>query len=258
MGLDIEVMTSLIGISGLALAAILSSIGYLYRGWSETKKSARKVLYILLEVRHALNASIFDSKKATEDYLNHYMSRLKEKGFNIDEEEINLKISNIVREYFLNLSHSAKTDIEDRLLIPFENSLSDLSQSSPVLAYRLRGKEKLETLAKLNSSYLENIKVSFIDELKEDWIKKVMLEFSSDMEKEAINKIVNHLDEEIILLSRHCGWFESYRCKNVISVKYGKFDEEIFTELDSLIDRLIEKIESAANIDIELVPEKTN
>lgn len=247
MNMNVEVITSFIGIAGLALAAILSSLGYLYRGWVESKRSARKVLYLLLEIRYALGASLFNSEKASKEYINHYTKRLKEKGINVSKEEVEAQIAEIVKSHFSNLTEVSKTDIKERLLHPFEDALYNLSQVSPVLAYMLRGKEKLEAFAGINVSYLDSNKSMLVSTIGEEWAKEAILEFVHEMEEEVLQKMSRNLDEEIVLLSKHCGWLESYRCKKVLSTKFGEFDQEIFSELDKFIDKFIEKITIAAN-----------
>ncbi len=247
MYFDVDAMTSLIGIVGLALAAILSSIGYLYRGWFESKRNARKVLYLLLEIRYALSASFFNASAAKEEYIKHYYDTLINKGFNLEIEDLEVQIGTIVEGYFFNLAKASKTDIEERILKPFEDALSNLSQISPVLAYRLRGKEKLELIAKLNSSYIASLNCDFAELVSEELIKDALLNFAQDMEKEALHQMSKNLDEEIVLLSKHCGWLESRRCKKVLSSKFGDFDQGALSELDSLIDKLLGNLAVAAN-----------
>lgn len=115
------------------------------------------------------------------------------------------------------------------------------------MAYRLRGKEKLELIAKLNSSYLDSFKDGFISNIKEEWARTVMLEFAQEMEDGAMKEMSGNLDQEITLLSRHCGWKDSRKCKGVLSTKFGDVDKESFVELDKLIDSLIDKVNTAAN-----------
>lgn len=247
MELDVKVIASLIGVAGLAFAALLSSIGYFYRGRIESKRSARKVLYLLLEIRYALSVSLFNADKAKDEYIRHYTDRLKEKGIDVNYEDIDAKIGSVVADHFNSLAKTAKTDIAERLINPFEEALSELSQISPVLAYRLRGKEKLELIAKLNSSYLDSFKVDFVEGLEAEWAKKTMVEFAKDMENAALKKLSGNLDQEVTILSKRCGWKDKYECKSVLSVKFGEFDKETFLELDKLIDALQEKMTVAAN-----------
>ena len=232
------VIASLIGVAGLAFAALLSSIGYFYRGRVESKRSARTVLYLLLEIRHALGASFFNAEKAKDEYIKHYISRLKEKGVDADRRDHDLQIGSLVEDHFSKLAKASKTDIKERLIQPFEEALSELSQISPVLAYRLRGKEKLELIAKLNSSYLDDFKEGLINNIKEEWARTAMLEFAQEMESEALKRMSENLDQEISILSKHCGWIDSCKCKGVLSTKFGDFDKETFVELDRLIDSL--------------------
>ncbi|MBB3169964.1 hypothetical protein [Simiduia aestuariiviva] len=247
MEFDVTVIASLIGVAGLAFAALLSSIGYLYRGLIESKRSARKVLYILLEIRYALSASLFNADKSKNEYIRHYADRLKAKGIEVNREDIDAQIGSMIENHFNSLAKAAKTDIKERLIQPFEEALSELSQISPVLAYRLRGKEKLELIAKLNSSYLDSFKDNFIDGMEAEWAKLAIVEFAEEIENEAIKSLSGKLDQEVIILSKRCGWKDSYECRRVLSAKFGEFDKEVFLELDKLIDKLIKKMTAAAN-----------
>lgn len=246
MDITADVLASLIGVAGLAIAAVFSSFGYLYRGWVESKRSARKVLYLLLEIRYSLGASLFDSDAATKEYINHYANRLKEKGFPVDKAVLESQLYSIVKEHFSNLAEVYKTNIEERLIGPFEEALSNLSYVSPVLAYQLRGKEKIELLAKLNSSYLTSVWSGLDVEIKEAWVKEILVEFLEEMESESLRKMLSDLDGEILLLSRHCGWFDLLNCKKALSKKFGDFDKGMFKELDRLIDSFIKKMTEAA------------
>ena len=248
MDFDVTVIASLIGVAGLAFAALLSSIGYFYRGRVESKRSARRVLYLLLEIRYAILASLFNAGKAKDEYIRHYIFRLKEKGIDADREDLDLKIGALLEEHFSNLAKASRTYIEERLIQPFEEALSELSQISPVLAYRLRGKEKLGLIAKLNSSYLGAFKDGFINNIEEKWAKNAILDFAQEMESSAIKEMSESLDQEITILAKHCGWKDSHKCKDVLSTRFGDLDKEIFAELDKLIDSLIDKVNTAASI----------
>ena len=173
---------------------------------------------------------------------------MKAKGFDTKNEDVDCQIGEIVEEHFSNLAKTAKIDIEERLIQPFEEALSSLSQISPVLAYKLRGKEKLELIAKLNSSYLNNLRKEVINNVDEEWTKNTLLEFSTEVENQALCKMTRNLDEEIVLLSKHCGWIEYYRCRGVLSFRFGEFDKEEFLELDKLIDKLVVKLAAANNV----------
>lgn len=247
MKLDVTVIASFIGVAGLAFAALLSSVGYFYRGSIESKRSARKVLYLLLEIRYSLNASLFNADKAKDEYIRQYTDRLKAKGIDVNREDIDAQIGSVVEDHFNSIAKTAKADIAERLIHPFEEALSELSQISPVLAYRLRGKEKIELIAKLNSSYLGSFKDNFIDGVEAEWAKATIVEFAEEMENDALKKLSLNLDQEVTILSKRCGWKDSHECKGVLSAKFGEFDEQTFLELDKLIDNLLEKMAVAAN-----------
>lgn len=242
MELDAKVVTALAGLAGLLIAAILSSAGFLYRNRLETKKSARQVSYLLLEIRHAINVSIFDPSEAAKQYIERYVQRLNDRGINAKLEDVTEALKEFVENHFANLAKAAKIDIEERLLHPFEEALSNLASISPVLAFRLRGKEKLEVLAVLSSSYAEAFQTTLLTEIEEDWLKRVMIDASNETKSEALEKMVSHLDEEILLVAKHCSWFDYRECRDVISMKAGELNSQDFADLDKLFDKLLDQL----------------
>lgn len=237
-----DLIGTMYGVIGIALAAIFSSFGYLYRGRIESKRSARKVLYLLLEIRYALTISLYDSHSATKDYISHFTKRLKEKEFDIDEAQVYTQIGSIVQNYFSNVAKTLKIDIVQSLVEPFENALSRLAEESPVLAYQLRGKEKIELLAQVNASYLDSEVLDTISMVDNELLQSLIKDFSTTVSKDSIQKIFQNLDEEIILLAKHCGWAEYFKCRKILLTRTGGIDNQVIEELDKMLDVFIEKI----------------
>jgi len=151
--MNIKVIAALIGVCGIFISAILSSAGYLFKTKLETKRSARKVLYLLLEIRYGIMNSLFDPNEATKAYVARYNYRMKEKGFIVDVSIGYGAMYDLIREHFHNLIISMRTDFKQRLLIPYEEALFEFSTVNPVMAYKLRGKDKFETIITHTNDY---------------------------------------------------------------------------------------------------------
>jgi hypothetical protein len=245
--LDVKVIAALIGIFGILIAALISSFGYLFKTRIETKKSARKVLYLLLEIRYAIINSLFDPEDATKLYFEHFYKRIRDKGFPVEASEIEYPIKNIVQPYFQNIITSMKTDIHENLLAPFEETLLEFSTVKPVLAYRLRGKEKLESVILHTNNYRQDYEESISKEIDQDWIKDILFSHSNELKEQSLAELIALLDDDITLLAKHCSIFDYRECKQVLSNKQIGLNEYDFSELDVFIDKIFIKITEAAS-----------
>lgn len=247
MNFDATVIAALIGISGILIAAIVSSVGYSYKSWTEHKRSTRKVLYLFLELRHAIVSSLFDPKEATEEYISHYAKRLKNKGIEVDRKDMVSQLKDLVQGHFVNLISAIKIDIEAKLLTPFENALLEMATVNPVLAYQIRGKEKIEKLITHTNAYQQNVKNDLIDQIEQKWLKDVFEETTIELKNESLNELATTLDNEVLSLAKGCGWLDHRKCKKAIAKGINYDNRYNFEELDVFIDKFVEKIIKAAN-----------
>ncbi len=245
--LDVKLVASLIGIAGILITAVLSSFGYLFKTRVETKKSARKVLYLLLEIRYATVNSLFDPEEATNAYFEHFYNRVKLKGIPVEISEIKDPMHNIVQSHFQNIISAMRTDIHDKLLAPYEEALIEFATVKPVLAYRLRGKEKLETVISHTSNYRQNYQNVISQRINEEWLKEILFDSSNDIKKESIFELIELIDKDIILLAKHCGFFDLIDCKKSLAYKKIEPSKHDFKDLDKFIDNIITKIIETTN-----------
>lgn len=241
-----DLTASLIGIVGIVLAALMSSAGYLYRNITEHKKSARKVLYLLLEIRHSIVVSLFDPDEAADKYFAHYINRLNANGFATDSSDVSENLKAMVSGHFHNMISSLRTDIGTRLVVPFENALLELASIDPVLAYRLRGKEKLEGLAAHTSQYQSTVTKGLETEIAEQWIRDVMVELSLDFKEDALNELSDILNSDVLALARACGWIEYRKCKSILANATSNENKYDFDGLDQVMDKLMKKLSIVA------------
>lgn len=244
--LDVKVIAALIAICGILISAMLSSVGYFFKTRVETKRSARKVLYLLLEIRYAIMSSLFDPEDAAIAYFEHLFKRIKEKGLPIEPSEVEGPTLNLVEIHFENIISTLRTNIHEKLLAPFEEALSEFATVKPVLAYRLRGKEKLETLITHTNNYLEIYEEKILEEIEQEWLQDALVSNSYKLKEESTSELIDLLDEDIILLSKYCGFVDYRECKQALQKKVSpqKYD---FSELDAIIDKFLVKIIEAAN-----------
>jgi len=246
--MDPKITAALIGSFGIFLSASLAYVGFAYKSRLEIKRSARKVLFLLLEIRHETIRSMFDPKDAADKYFEYMSERMEEKGYPMGDADSNNPLREVITTHFENMFSAMKVDIHTRLLEPFDDSLSEFSTINPVLAYRLRGKEKLEKLISHTHTYEQNYKNEIESQIKQTWLKDAIFNSTSDLKEETLAELVEDLDSDILILAKYCG-FKDYRSsKKLLSNSNLKAKGFDFSGADHLIDNVIAQIMEASKV----------
>ncbi len=111
--------------------------------------------------------SIFDPDLATKAYFEYCKKRFHEKGIPVEVKDLEGSMYDLVYSHFQNIISVLKTDIHERLVAPFEQTLIEFSTIKPVLAYQLRGKEKLEALIAHTNEYSNDYQNVVSNEIKQ-------------------------------------------------------------------------------------------
>lgn len=246
MASDTKVITAMFAVVGTVIAAVLSSAGYLYRVQIEQKKSLRKVLYLLLEIRHSVIARLFDPDAATEEYLAEMTKRLEVRGIKYDNEELPMVYRELIKTHLDNLILCLRSELDERLLTPFEEALLEMSAVAPALAFQLRGREKLESVIGHTNQYMSQLSGKLEVDMPEPLLQ-LMLDTSSGMKAEVLEDIYETLNKDVMLLANACGWRDSRACRKIIVKGPSPKHHLDLSELDTVIDLLISSITTAVN-----------
>lgn len=235
------------GLIGIALAALLASVGYIYQVRVEHKKSVRRVLYFLLEIRFNVLAAVFDPKEATDKYAEHFLSRCSAEGFDTRGMEFPEGMRRMITSHFEQAITAAKSDLEERLLGQFEEALLQLASVHPVLSYRLLGRNRLEKLVGLTKAYGTEVINGAIGDVQEQWAKDLLFGVSSEAQRKAFCEMASILDKDVLDLAWSCGYFEYRRCKRAIRNTAPRIDREFFAEIDPMINEFLRMAVEAAS-----------
>lgn len=232
---DPKVLATMVALFGTFVAAALASTGYLYRMRVEQKKSFRKVLYFLLEIRNSVLVKLFDPEAAAEQYFRHMEGRLKIHGtctaFEIPEE-----VRQMIVDHFRNIVAAQCTDIETRLLAPFEEALLEMAAINPTLAYRLYGRENVMTLIDHTRRYESEV-LRALNQNVPGVIGQTMRETSAKVKNSALNELSVFLDNDIRLLARACGIQDRLRCRSILKKNLIQQNQIDFDALDTFFDQ---------------------
>ncbi|MCG7532732.1 hypothetical protein MHM98_15465 [Psychrobium sp. MM17-31] len=243
MSVDIKFVVALMTITGTALIGIFA---YFYKAHDERKKSARKTLYYLLEIRHSIITSLFDPKEEVNRFLNVLIERFNKRGLKMQKEELP---SEVAETLLLTITRSItclREDLAKELIKPYEEQLLLLAADKPLLAFYLKGKHKLEDMMKIIESHLASINsiVEMPDELN-SWMKDYLTNLPNNTLQKVKSDVLNELESDIILLAKECGFFTSRKVKKIISHKLSLDNSVTLEEIEAYIDFVVEGIVAA-------------
>jgi hypothetical protein len=241
-------------LAGVAFAALLASLGYIYQVRVEHKKSLKRVLYFLLEIRFSALGAVFDSDEAADKYAEHFFARCRAEGLRLDGMALPEGIRQLIASHFERGIALAKSELNDRLLDQFEGALLDLAAVHPTLSHRLLGRNRLEKLAGLTKSYGAKLVEQGVGELQEQWAKDFVKGMSAKVQRTAFDEIVSTLDRDVLELARHCGYFEFRRCKRSLQKAGLRINREFFSEIDPMIDEFLRRLREAAALRAQAPP----
>ena len=258
-GIDVKLIAAIIALLGVFLASVLSAGAYFYKVRAEAKKSTKKSLYYLLEIRYFILTSLFDPEKATESYIEHYCNHLSIKGIKLTRQDFESNFIDLIRGHFENLISTLKTKAETDLVQPYEESLLELATIDPVLSYSLKGREQLGKLLLQANSYSESLPENIDFPEGMEWMKNIVIDFSSKMSEQAIDESLSQLEGDIIALAKTCGRKTYKNTKELFKKRLMFNDKDSFSELDIYMDQVIEKMIEAykSNMPKEEAPEVT-
>ena len=246
--MSIEIIVAFISLIGLCVTAMLGAIGYFYKVKMEEKKSGRRVLYFLLETRHAIRTTLFNPSEMTEHYISACVEKLRSRGLPFESDETTKKtLFPLIMGLFSSLAETAKTDIENKLLEPLNQSLLEFASVNPVLAYKLTGKEKLQKLASQLVEYSHSAGVALQELPDHEKIMERVSPVTRKTHNESLLEIFNDLDKDITSLARYCGRRDLKESLTVIQLKYEPASAMDFSALDDFMDDFLKSLTVAGS-----------
>lgn len=243
--MDVE---TIIALGGVALAALLSAVGYLWRVRLEAKRSARKVLYYLLEIRYAINTSLIDPRHMYDKYMDEMIAEFSSRKIALRREDLDERVGAYIFQYMVNITESLAVKIDQKIIAPYEDALLDLAEVNPVLAYRLRGKERFQIFLSHSNSYSKEMDSDVLPGLLKDLEhgKEEIIRLGRAATKESMSDLAAVLDDEILLVARSCGWLDYVKCRKALRFHVDQVAFIDTSDLKGFIDQCMEIITTAS------------
>lgn len=204
--------TILAAILGACLAAVLASVGYLYKTRQETRRSVRKVLYCLLEIKFALSFYRLDSNDAAGQLIRCALKRMADR-WGVTGEDCPEEVRAALAKHFGDILLAMRPEIDAKLIDQLESALLELAQTHPILAFRIRGKQKLDVALSITKSYSETVPARFAAALHDERMREQVKDVGKSFGSNVIGQAIEMLNVDILHVAFASGIFHYLRCR---------------------------------------------
>nr|WP_312231895.1 hypothetical protein [Pseudomonas sp.] len=246
--MDTEIVIALIALGGVFVSAMLAAISYFYKKDFEVKRSGRRLLYFLLEIRYAVLVSMRNPNDIAERYMASCKKIFIANGFAMDNEVLDKAMMALIVGHLENLSAAVKVEIDDELIKSYEKELLEFSNINPVLAFKLRGKQRVQASINETSKYVSKLNETFSTLPQTMAFAGPMSPLAIERRDEALSNLMDSLDKEILELSAYCGRRDYRESKKLLNTSRDKEIESPDLEKDLM--EMVEQLAEAMNIDI--------
>ena len=213
-------------IVAILVAALPASLAYFYKIRAERQKSAKRVLYHLLEIRHSLYKQILGSNESRDAFKHNDL-----KGNNHG------KLIKDFSPLIDNLFDQVSTSFVDAN--QYKNELSQLSNDYPYLSYRISDKQYLGKSYKLLESYTtEGKKIIDNYEGLSKLEKYILIESLQKVKVKQNRELFADIDKDI----RSLAWKSGLRIYIFILIflRAKRYDKTVANLSESIIKEKVE------------------
>lgn len=236
---DSKVLVAITSLIAVSLASLLAGLGYVFKIRSERLKTKRHVLFHLLELRFQLVSTKVNPQKFADEYFSYCQHYFEQKGIT-NKKAFPAELDSSIRSHLTGIFESIKPDISPQFLTSFERALNELSITDPVLAYSLRGRERLNQVINYQDGYVNNLKNSaFLANAPS--IKNLVPEDIDNLHSDTSLTIIEEINKDIRLISWYCGILTWFKCRKIL--KHTVEPQDAFNKigLEALFDQLFAK-----------------
>jgi hypothetical protein len=211
--MDTEVIAALAGLIGISLGAFLGGIGYYLKTRLERMKNKKIVLFHLLEFRHQVKSSYVAPKELSDEYFKVCTSYFKRIGLT-DNEEISESIRSNVEDYIYDLVAASKPNIPEHFIQSYEESLKNLCGTDPVLAFKLRGMERLHEITNAKEKYISNFNAFVTHDVPSQIVQFVYRELRT-ASRDSTEDLLKYVDKDLSAVAWSCGFLTWLACRRI-------------------------------------------
>lgn len=234
--MDSKIIAAIIGVGGVSVGALLGGLGYYLKSRNETQQTIKLVLYHLLELRHLLKSSYADPKEITEEYLNYCMTFFQKRGMT-DEGKFPEALKTLIEKHFADLLSAMKPRIDGGFIHSYEDALKELCKTDPVLAFKLRGRERISEILEVQSEYIESVTADVQVASSNDF-NQLLQKQMDDAGSKVLLELIQDIDNEISLVAWKCSPLTWAKC-TLLTLKKTK---PVLNFKEAGLDNMLEEI----------------
>ena len=222
----LPIITTLIGI---ILGFILNELSYIYRIHREDKRKLKKVLFNLLDFYYLLNHLNVD------DYIEILLKKIKEKFLKYNPEQNLEDAKPIFKSFLLDSIKSVDLPKFKELQVSYVESINEIAQVDPVLAYSLSGRTDLYNFISIHiDEYFNNAEI-FINS-KDSNYDRLVTYFKPKQKKDLFKDAIKTVSNDINNVSKKIGLSIKKDSQRILKKLDKKISDEILKKIDDYLD----------------------
>lgn len=203
-----DIIIQILPILGIAVGAFMGGVGYWLKLSFERSRTARVVLYHLLEIRRlAVRESMVPDRLITEMF-DRLSAECKAQGLplpdDLMEAALHPVIETVVKAKALGLEDGADP-------AEFEKALTALAGDYPVLAHRVRANRRLHEFIETAMEGTDEVKEIVRHSLDGNPFAGLVDAFTDEISDDGIEDFLSDLDADIYAVAYQCGYLTRWR-----------------------------------------------
>jgi hypothetical protein len=230
--IDKTILGFLLTIIGTIVGWLMNELSQWFKNSREEKRILKKVIFNLLETYNIyLRSDIEKEVKYITDIIHSEMKEFEKEKYS---KEV---LQNFLQEmYEITSFNVLKNDI-NKIKKNYENSINELSQINPIIAYRLSGEtdffERFESAEVEMNNMKMKVKNFFLDNT--DFNSKEIIRI---FRPEVLERIKKTLKSELLNLSKSISFCYKWKMKKMIEKMEKKYNENFKQKFKEIIIKL--------------------
>ncbi len=229
--MDTTIIAAIIGMLGLFVGSVLNGAGFILKERYQKIRIINQSIFYLVKLLHVTSVL-----KNIDSFIAIYSNRLKEHPklkelMSVDESTLN----QFCLQFLTSIIEPITREVDETFKQNFGNSILELSNVKPIVAYKLSKISYTEALSKKTGEILQ----------KQDFFKDQSQKFNDSFQfgvKVSQKKIFNDMEKGLVKFIKDLSW--GINILNFISCRYEIFkikQKYSDAEMTSAIEKYIEK-----------------
>ncbi len=193
---------------GIALGALLGGVGYCFKLSFERRRTARVVLYHLLEIRRLAVRQSMVPERLMRELFDRISAECKAEGLPLPEDLMHETLQPLI-ETVIKAKILGTEEVSDPT--EFEKALTALAGDYPVLAHRVRANRRLHEFIRTAMEGTQKVKEAVAGSLKDSPFAGLVDPLYNEIGDDGVGEFLSDLDADIYAVAFQCGYVTRWR-----------------------------------------------